>query len=164
MIALGTCEDLIRESRIQCTIVMPSALTKEPAGADLIFEQGDNIMYDVIHPTGKFSISNESNGLVTQPEGQTATGKEISNLFMAGSLPKTVMTSFLHDNDITRLQALVDKKKVVITEAAIREVLRLDDAEGVDCLHNEEIFVDLDRMGYEKLPTMLTFYKAFFSS
>nr|GEV81499.1 ribonuclease H-like domain-containing protein [Tanacetum cinerariifolium] len=35
------------------------------------------------------------------------------------------------DNDITRLQALVDKKKVVVTEAAIREVLWLDDAEGV---------------------------------
>nr|GEX43694.1 xylulose kinase-1 [Tanacetum cinerariifolium] len=33
-------------------------------------------------------------------------------------------------NDITRLQALVDKKKVVVTEAAIRELLRLDDAEG----------------------------------
>nr|GEX84233.1 ribonuclease H-like domain-containing protein [Tanacetum cinerariifolium] len=31
-------------------------------------------------------------------------------------------------NDVTRLQALVDKKKVVITEATIRDVLRLDDA------------------------------------
>nr|GEZ60066.1 hypothetical protein [Tanacetum cinerariifolium] len=31
-------------------------------------------------------------------------------------------------NDITRLQALVDKKKVVITEAVIRDVLRLNDA------------------------------------
>nr|GFB07602.1 hypothetical protein [Tanacetum cinerariifolium] len=31
-------------------------------------------------------------------------------------------------NDITRLQALVDKKKVVVTEAMIREALRLDDA------------------------------------
>nr|GEW91671.1 xylulose kinase-1 [Tanacetum cinerariifolium] len=68
------------------------------------------------------------------------------------------------DNDVTRLQALVDKKKVVITEAAIREVLRSDDAEGVDCLPNEEIFVELARMGYEKPSTKLTFYKAFFSS
>nr|GEU57682.1 hypothetical protein [Tanacetum cinerariifolium] len=33
-------------------------------------------------------------------------------------------------NDVTRLQALVDKKKVVVKEATIREVLRLDDAEG----------------------------------
>nr|GEY80333.1 hypothetical protein [Tanacetum cinerariifolium] len=67
-------------------------------------------------------------------------------------------------NDVTRLQALVDKKKVVVTEAAIREVLRLDDAEGVDCLPNEEIFTELARMGYEKPSIKLTFYKAFFSS
>nr|GEW97078.1 hypothetical protein [Tanacetum cinerariifolium] len=67
-------------------------------------------------------------------------------------------------NDVTRLQALVDKKKVVVTEAAIRDVLRLDDAEGVDCIPNEEIFTELARMGYEKPSTKLTFYKAFFSS
>nr|GEW57296.1 hypothetical protein [Tanacetum cinerariifolium] len=67
-------------------------------------------------------------------------------------------------NDVTRLQALVDKKKVVVTEAAIRDALCLDDAEGVDCLPNEEIFTELARMSYEKPSTKLTFYKAFFSS
>nr|GEV58741.1 hypothetical protein [Tanacetum cinerariifolium] len=67
-------------------------------------------------------------------------------------------------NEVTRLQALVDKKKVVVTEAAIRDALHLDDAEGVDCLPNEEIFTALARMGYEKPSTKLTFYKAFFSS
>nr|GEY29906.1 hypothetical protein [Tanacetum cinerariifolium] len=67
-------------------------------------------------------------------------------------------------NGVTRLQALVDKKKLVITEAAIRDVLRLDDADGVDCLPNEEIFAELACMGYEKPSTKLTFYKAFFSS
>nr|GEW93810.1 ribonuclease H-like domain-containing protein [Tanacetum cinerariifolium] len=44
------------------------------------------------------------------------------------------------------------------------DALHLDDAEGVDYLPNEEIFIELDRMGYEKLTTKLTFYKAFFSS
>nr|GEV68841.1 copia protein [Tanacetum cinerariifolium] len=67
-------------------------------------------------------------------------------------------------NDVTRLQALVDKKKVVISEATIRDALRLDDAEGIDYLPNEEIFTELVRMGYEKPSTKLTFYKAFFSS
>nr|GEV17379.1 xylulose kinase-1 [Tanacetum cinerariifolium] len=67
-------------------------------------------------------------------------------------------------NDVTRLQALVDKKKVVITEATIRDALHLDDAEGVDCLPNKEIFAELACMGYEKPSTKLTFYKAFFSS
>nr|GEW27448.1 xylulose kinase-1 [Tanacetum cinerariifolium] len=69
-----------------------------------------------------------------------------------------------HVNDVTRLQALVDKKKVVVIEATIREALHLDDAEGVDCLPNEEFFAELARMGYEKPSTKLTFYKAFFSS
>nr|GFB56019.1 hypothetical protein [Tanacetum cinerariifolium] len=66
-------------------------------------------------------------------------------------------------NDVTRLQALVDKKKVVVTKATIREALYLDDAEGVDFLPNKEIFAELARMGYEKPSTKLTFYKAFFS-
>nr|GEU77779.1 putative ribonuclease H-like domain-containing protein [Tanacetum cinerariifolium] len=52
--------------------------------------------------------------------------------------------------DVTRLQALVDRKKVVISKAVIRDVLRLDDAEGVDCLPHEDIFTGLARMGYEK--------------
>nr|GEX36328.1 uncharacterized mitochondrial protein AtMg00810-like [Tanacetum cinerariifolium] len=38
-------------------------------------------------------------------------------------------------------------KKVIITEATIREALRLDDAESIDCLPNEEIFTELSRMG-----------------
>nr|GEX04023.1 hypothetical protein [Tanacetum cinerariifolium] len=67
-------------------------------------------------------------------------------------------------NDVLRLQALVDKKKVIITEATIREALRLDDAKSIDCLPNEEIFTELSRMGYEKPSTKLTFYKAFFSA
>nr|GEV08685.1 hypothetical protein [Tanacetum cinerariifolium] len=57
-------------------------------------------------------------------------------------------------NDVTRLQALVDKKKVVVTKATIQEALRLDDKEGLD----------LSRMGYEKPSTKLNFYKAFFSA
>nr|GEV40340.1 xylulose kinase-1 [Tanacetum cinerariifolium] len=67
-------------------------------------------------------------------------------------------------NDVIRLQALVDKKKVVVTESTIREALHLDDAEGVECLPNEEFFADLAKIGYEKSSTKLTFYKAFFSS
>nr|GEZ38107.1 hypothetical protein [Tanacetum cinerariifolium] len=66
--------------------------------------------------------------------------------------------------DVTRLQALVDKKRIVITEEVVHEILQLNDAEGVICLPNEEIFAGLARMGYEKPSTKLTFYKAFFST
>nr|GEW17674.1 hypothetical protein [Tanacetum cinerariifolium] len=40
--------------------------------------------------------------------------------------------------------------------ATIKDALLLDDAEGVECLSNEEIFVELARMGYEKPSTKLT--------
>nr|GEU32826.1 uncharacterized mitochondrial protein AtMg00810-like [Tanacetum cinerariifolium] len=36
-------------------------------------------------------------------------------------------------NDVMRLQALVDKKKVIILEATIKDVLHLDDADGKGC-------------------------------
>nr|GEY75808.1 ribonuclease H-like domain-containing protein [Tanacetum cinerariifolium] len=38
-------------------------------------------------------------------------------------------------------------KKVIIIEATVQEALRLDDAESIDCLPNEEIFTELSRMG-----------------
>nr|GFA84032.1 hypothetical protein [Tanacetum cinerariifolium] len=61
-------------------------------------------------------------------------------------------------------QALVDKKRIVIFEEVVREILQLNDAECVVCLPNEEIFTGLARMGYDKPSTKLTFYKAFFST
>nr|GFA87271.1 hypothetical protein [Tanacetum cinerariifolium] len=72
--------------------------------------------------------------------------------------------SVKRSDDVTRLQALVDRKKIVISEDVIHEILQLDDVEGIVCLPNEEIFAGLAQMGYEKLSTKLTFYKAFFSS
>nr|GEV58654.1 hypothetical protein [Tanacetum cinerariifolium] len=36
---------------------------------------------------------------------------------------------------------------VIITEDMVRQVLHLDDANSIDCLPNEEIFAELERMG-----------------
>nr|GEZ95281.1 hypothetical protein [Tanacetum cinerariifolium] len=66
-------------------------------------------------------------------------------------------------NDVTRLQALVDKKKVVITEATIRYALRLDDAEGKGCSIVEtplfkgmivahQVGVDVDKVNVDDVP------------
>ncbi|GKE94101.1 hypothetical protein Tco_1578956 [Tanacetum coccineum] len=66
-------------------------------------------------------------------------------------------------NGEIQLQALVDGKKIIITESTVRRDLQLEDAEGVDCLPNATIFEQLTLMGYEKLSQKLTFYKSFFS-
>ncbi|GJR35840.1 hypothetical protein Tco_1211524 [Tanacetum coccineum] len=76
--------------------------------------------------------------------------------FWATAKAKTV-------NGKEQLQALVDRKKVIIIESIIRRDLQLEDADGIDCLPNTAIFEQLTLMGYEKLSQKLTFYKAFFS-
>nr|GEZ99980.1 hypothetical protein [Tanacetum cinerariifolium] len=73
-------------------------------------------------------------------------------------------TSIKRANNVVKLQALIDRKKVVVTEDVIQKDLRSDDADGVECLPNEEIFTELARIGYEKPSPKLTFYKAFFSA
>ncbi|GKE00671.1 hypothetical protein Tco_1388654, partial [Tanacetum coccineum] len=45
------------------------------------------------------------------------------------------------------IQALIDKKKVIITETGIRSDLHLKDAGGTDCLPTATIFEELARMG-----------------
>ncbi|GJW41076.1 hypothetical protein Tco_0066921 [Tanacetum coccineum] len=49
------------------------------------------------------------------------------------------------------LQAIVDKKKVIITETSIRSDLNLEDAGGTDCLPTDTIFEELGRMGIEDI-------------
>nr|GEY19281.1 hypothetical protein [Tanacetum cinerariifolium] len=67
------------------------------------------------------------------------------------------LVSVKKTNDVVKLPALIDRKKVVITEDTIQQSLRLDDADGVDSLSNEVIFAELARMGYKKLPPNITY-------
>nr|GEW24807.1 retrovirus-related Pol polyprotein from transposon TNT 1-94 [Tanacetum cinerariifolium] len=72
---------------------------------------------------------------------QTALGKDETNPLIVDSLLKTVWLSMHHviamkhwlfQSKRLLLQALIDRKKVVVTEDVIRHDLRLDDADGVD--------------------------------
>ncbi|GJU65641.1 putative ribonuclease H-like domain-containing protein [Tanacetum coccineum] len=51
-----------------------------------------------------------------------------------------------------RLQALVDKKRVIIIKSSIRSNLHLEDAGGIDCLPTAAIFEELAWMGHPLLP------------
>ncbi|GJZ04091.1 putative ribonuclease H-like domain-containing protein [Tanacetum coccineum] len=50
-------------------------------------------------------------------------------------------------NGERQIQALVYKKKVIISETSIRSDLKLDDAEGTKCLPTTTIFAELEKMG-----------------
>ncbi|GKG19539.1 hypothetical protein Tco_0376638, partial [Tanacetum coccineum] len=57
----------------------------------------------------------------------------------------TVMVKTI--NEEVQLHALVDGKKIIITEAYVMRDLQLADEEGVDCLPNSTIFEQLALMG-----------------
>ncbi|GJV53401.1 putative ribonuclease H-like domain-containing protein [Tanacetum coccineum] len=50
-------------------------------------------------------------------------------------------------NGEVQLHAIVDGKKIIITESTVRRDLQLEDAEGVDCLPNSTIFEQLALIG-----------------
>ncbi|GJR41398.1 hypothetical protein Tco_1217082 [Tanacetum coccineum] len=49
--------------------------------------------------------------------------------------------------ELILLRALVDGKKLIVTEASVRRDLQLEDEDGVDCLPNSTIFEQLALMG-----------------
>ncbi|GJR54736.1 putative ribonuclease H-like domain-containing protein [Tanacetum coccineum] len=65
------------------------------------------------------------------------------------------------DSQVSAAEALVDKKRVIVTELSIRKDLHLDNAEGTDCLPTATTFEELARMGYEKPSQKLSFYISF---
>ncbi|GKC68661.1 hypothetical protein Tco_1101259 [Tanacetum coccineum] len=65
-------------------------------------------------------------------------------------------------NDVKQINATVDSKAVVVTEASIRCYLLFNDVVGTACLTNEAIFQNLALMGYEGDFNKLTLQKALF--
>nr|GEY16306.1 hypothetical protein [Tanacetum cinerariifolium] len=61
-------------------------------------------------------------------------------------------------NSVKQIHAIVDGKAVVISESSVRSNILFDDEDGIICLTND-IFENLALMGYEPLPTKLTFQK-----
>ncbi|GJR03858.1 hypothetical protein Tco_0526842 [Tanacetum coccineum] len=98
-----------------------------------------------------------SSGLRCQDTILGGTEAQISHIKYALTVNPTVYKSCIEQFWVTakaksingecQLQALVDKKKIVITESTIRRDLHLEDAEGTDCLPTATIFEELTRMG-----------------
>ncbi|GKD32242.1 putative ribonuclease H-like domain-containing protein [Tanacetum coccineum] len=66
-------------------------------------------------------------------------------------------------NGEQQLQALVDGKKKVVTEASVRRDLQLDDEECTDCFPNATIIEELTRIGLQCLSAKTTTWNEFSS-
>nr|GEV36507.1 hypothetical protein [Tanacetum cinerariifolium] len=159
---------------IPVSVVVPKIMVTRPRHAHLIIKKSKSPIRRHITRIPSLKASNSPHRVTVAQALVLSVAKGKKGKWYALTVNPTIYVTCIkqfwntivgkQSNDVTRLQALVDRKKVVIMEAAIRDALRLDDADGVDCLPNEEIFAELARMGYEKPSTKLTFYKAFFSS
>ncbi|GJY34460.1 putative ribonuclease H-like domain-containing protein [Tanacetum coccineum] len=169
-------EDLISWQCMKQTIVANSTTEAEYVAATNCCGQYCGRNLTVFHSKTKGTLrikdSSQMDSLLDEVEIQNASYVQYSVIW---SIPTicTYYTSCIEQfwatakvktvNGERQLQALVDKKKVIITETSIRSDLNLEDAGGTDCLPTATIFEELARMGYEKPSPKLTFYKAFFS-
>ncbi|GJY25053.1 hypothetical protein Tco_0399779 [Tanacetum coccineum] len=128
--------------------------------ADLKFDDTHNLVAFLSKPAESEGFEQNVDFMNANPINYTLTVNptiytSCIEQFWATAKAKTI-------NGEVQLQALVDGKKVIITESTIRIDLQLEDGEGTDCLPNATIFEELTRIGYDKLSYKLTFYKAFF--
>nr|GEX28107.1 hypothetical protein [Tanacetum cinerariifolium] len=100
--------------------------------------------------TRNMSTNSEEHGFVTTIHQRT-NHKDLQNClfacFLSQEEPKKATVKVKTVDGEGQLQALVDGKKILITESTIRRDLQLEDAEGVDCLPNAVIFKQLTLLG-----------------
>ncbi|GJX01858.1 hypothetical protein Tco_0185771 [Tanacetum coccineum] len=134
-----------------------------------LLDYGYNFMNTVIYIDNTTLASPEQTATAMASPKQTAIGKDSSNPFMAGSLPKTTLCVNLSaeiltdDNGTVKIHATIDGHSFSITEGSLWRHLKLDDQDGITSLPTTEIFAQLALMGYATDSDKLTFQKGLFS-
>ncbi|GJW19846.1 hypothetical protein Tco_0027282 [Tanacetum coccineum] len=78
---------------------------------------------------------------------RTQSMSTLNDLFLRKLIQFWVTAKAKTVNEEYQIQALVDKKKVIITKKSVRSYLMLEDAEETKCLPNDVIFEQLTLMG-----------------
>ncbi|GJS54704.1 retrovirus-related pol polyprotein from transposon TNT 1-94 [Tanacetum coccineum] len=108
-------------------------------------EPDQTVSVDHFEPTDLFESAEPQINVIIEPirDDQPLPTIPPSVKFWATAKANTV-------NGERQLQALVDKKRVIITESSIRSDLHLADVGGIDCLPTATIFEELAWMGPQK--------------
>ncbi|GJT18025.1 hypothetical protein Tco_0876731 [Tanacetum coccineum] len=104
--------------------------------ADLLTKAFDVSSDELGVKTGSCKVNAARQDLVLLGE----IGDNTSKGFWATAKSKTV-------NDVKQIHATVDGKTMVISESSVRSDLHFNDEDGITCLSNDEIFVNLALMG-----------------
>ncbi|GKA76119.1 putative ribonuclease H-like domain-containing protein [Tanacetum coccineum] len=136
---------------------------------------GDGISDEFGVKTGSYKVNAARQDLVLL--GKNNTAEEVNsknNSFFASSsihyaltVSPTIYASYIEQfwataksktiNDLKQIHATVDSKTVVISESSVRSDLHFNDEDGITCLSNAEIFVNLALMGCDTVHTKKVF-------
>ncbi|GJU80323.1 hypothetical protein Tco_1282688 [Tanacetum coccineum] len=127
-----------------------------------IFISQDKYLTEILKKFGFTEVKTASTPMETQkPLLKDKDGKEVDVHLYRSVLKRSIKIRPLVSYDSPfDLVAYTDSD---YTGASLDRMSTIGDAEGIDCLPNDDIFEQLTLMGYEKLSQKLTFYKAFFS-
>ncbi|GJY71552.1 putative reverse transcriptase, RNA-dependent DNA polymerase [Tanacetum coccineum] len=137
---ITTNETVIKEwkDRMERAATTASSLEAEQDSGNINRTQSMSTLNESF-PQGTGSGSGPRYALTVNPTIYTTCIKQL----WATSKVKTV-------NREAQIQALVDEKKVIVTEISIRRALHLKYAKGTDCIPTATIFAKLERMGEGK--------------
>ncbi|GJX67155.1 putative ribonuclease H-like domain-containing protein [Tanacetum coccineum] len=106
---------------------------------------------DPDHPDKVYKVVKALYGLHQAPRAiflQKVLNAEVNPIIYTSCIEQFWVTSKVQTvNEVRQLQALVDKKRAIISKSSIRRDLHLDDAEGTDCLPTATIFEEQARIG-----------------
>ncbi|GJW40546.1 putative ribonuclease H-like domain-containing protein [Tanacetum coccineum] len=128
---------------------------------DGIFISQDKYVTEILKKFGFTNVKTANTPMKTQkPLLKDENGEEVdvhlyrsmigSLMYLTSSRPNIMFAAIVKVKTVNgevQLQALVDRKKIIITELIVRRDLQLDDEKGTDCLPNATIFEELTRMG-----------------
>ncbi|GJR25881.1 putative ribonuclease H-like domain-containing protein [Tanacetum coccineum] len=102
----------------------------------------DNTILGGVNAQTRFEITSKQSIDPPLSRGYTlGSGEDNMKLIGIDGILYTTATAKVQTvNGVRQLQALVDKKRVIVLESSIRRDLYLDDAEGTDCLPTTTIF------------------------
>nr|GEW04242.1 hypothetical protein [Tanacetum cinerariifolium] len=139
-------------------------LLKDPDGEDVDVHTyksmiGSLMYLTLLRPDIMFAIYACARFQVTPKASHLHAVKRIFSDYAGASLDRKSTTEGFQFPGCSLISWQCKKQTVVATSSTKAEYVV---AASCYCLPNEEIFTELERMGYEKPSTKLTFYKAFF--
>ncbi|GJV90592.1 hypothetical protein Tco_1538405 [Tanacetum coccineum] len=125
------------------------AYDDENVGVVADFNNMDNIINFSHIPTLRIHKNHPKDQILEDPKSAVQTRGKIQKASSAQQALETAILSTTEEG-LQAISATIDGHEKLITEDSLRRHLKLDDAEGISSLSNEEIFEQLAHMGSKK--------------